>query len=61
MSQYLALRQELKSHLIDSGLTLPTLDEQDPVLLRPVPATLVLDTLLDYMIGAGYASERKLN
>lgn len=61
MTHYQALKQELTSHLIDSGLTMPTLDALDPVMLRPVNASIVLDTLLDYMIGAGYASERKIN
>lgn len=59
MTQYQALRMELESHLIDSGLTY-SIEDGTPTVMRPVPVKLVLDTLLDYMIGAGYASERKI-
>jgi hypothetical protein len=55
---YQALVQELTSHLIDQGLTYSIEDNESPT-LRPVKAQLVLNTLLDYMIGAGYASPTK--
>jgi hypothetical protein len=55
---YQALVQELTSHLIDQGLTFNAEDNESPT-LRPVKAQLVLNTLLDYMIGAGYASPTK--
>jgi hypothetical protein len=55
---YQALVQELTAHLVDQGLTYSTEDMQPPT-LRPVKAQLVLDTILDYLIGAGYASTTK--
>jgi hypothetical protein len=58
MTEYLALKQELTYHLVQSGLTYSIEDEKPPT-LRPVQVNLLLDTLLDYMIGAGYASSRK--
>ena len=58
MNEYLALKQELTYHLVQSGLTYSIEDNQPPT-IRPVQVNLVLDTLLDYMIGAGYASSRK--
>jgi hypothetical protein len=58
MTEYLALKQELAYHLVQSGLTYSIEDEKPPT-LRPVQVNLLLDTLLDYMIGAGYASSTK--
>jgi len=58
MTEYLALKQELSYHLVQSGLTYSIEDEKPPT-LRPVQVNLLLDTLLDYMIGAGYASSTK--
>lgn len=57
---YLALKQELALHLVDSGLTY-SIEDNKPPTIRPVAVNLLLDTLLDYMIGAGYASERKIS
>jgi hypothetical protein len=58
MTEYLALKQELSYHLVQSGLTY-SIEDEKPLTLRPVQVNLLLDTLLDYMIGAGYASSRK--
>jgi hypothetical protein len=55
---YQALIQELTSHLIDQGMTYSTEDEQTPT-VRPVKTSVLLQNLLDYMIGAGYASPTK--
>jgi hypothetical protein len=57
---YQALVQELTSHLIDQGLTLKA-EAGDPVVVRPVKADLLLNTLVDYMIGAGYASTTRIH
>ena len=58
MTEYLALKQELAYHLVQSGLTYSIEDNETPT-IRPVKVNLLLDTLLDYMIGAGYASSTK--
>jgi hypothetical protein len=58
MTHYLALKQELTYHLIQSGLTY-SIEDNKPPTIRPVQVNLVLDTLLDYMMGAGYASTTK--
>jgi hypothetical protein len=56
---YQALVMELKQHLVDQGLTFNAEDALDPVVIRPMKADLLLTNLLDYMIGAGYASTTK--
>jgi hypothetical protein len=56
MTQYETLRQELKEHLVVSGLCLNAENPHDAVVVRSMNANLLIDTLLDYMIGAGYAS-----
>jgi len=56
MTQYETLRQELKEHLVVSGLCLNAENPHDAVVVRSMNANLLVDTLLDYMIGAGYAS-----
>jgi hypothetical protein len=55
---YQALVNELTSHLIDTGMTFSTEDNQ-PATLRQVKVEVLLHNLLDYMIGAGYASPTK--
>ena len=52
------LVQELTSHLIDQGMTYSTEDGNAPT-LRPVKVEVLLNNILDYMIGAGYASPTK--
>ena len=56
MTQYQMLRQELKEHLIATGLCLNAENPHDAVVVRSMNADMMIDTLLDYMIGAGYAS-----
>jgi len=58
MGTYDNLKREIISHLIDSGFTFST-ENGDPVVIRPMKADVLLNTLLDYMIGAGYASTTK--
>lgn len=55
-----ALVQELTYHLIDQHMTY-SIEDNKPPTLRPVPCEVLLHTLLDYMIGAGYASTTKTN
>lgn len=58
-TNYNNLKTEITSHLIDSGLTFST-ENGDPVVIRPMKAEVLLDSLLDYMIGAGYATTTRL-
>jgi hypothetical protein len=58
MGTYDNLKQEITSHLIDSGFTFST-ENGDPVVIRPIKVDVLLNTLLDYMIGAGYAGTTK--
>ena len=53
---YLALRQELKHHLIRTGLTYSAEGESfgEPTQIREQDVDNVLNNLLDYMIGEGY-------
>jgi hypothetical protein len=60
MTSYQTLKDELKEHLVVSGLCLNTKEPGDAVVIRPMRAELLIDTLLDYMIGAGYASVTKI-
>jgi hypothetical protein len=55
-----ALVQELTYHLIDQHMTY-SIEDCKPPTLRPVSCQVLLNTLLDYMIGAGYASPYKSN
>lgn len=54
---YLKMKKEIKIHLINSGCTFSS--EEEPVVLRQITVDVMLDTVLDYMIGAGYASPTK--
>lgn len=58
-TNYNNLKTEITSHLIDSGFTFST-ENGDPVVIRPMRVDVLLNNLLDYMIGAGYASTNKL-
>ena len=53
-----ALITELTHHLIDQHMTF-SIEDNLPATLRPVKCEVLLNTLLDYMIGAGYASADK--
>lgn len=55
---YQALVQELTSHLVDTGMTYSTEDNESPT-LREVKVEVLLHNLLDYMMGAGYATPTK--
>jgi hypothetical protein len=59
MTQYQTLREELKTHLVVTGLCLNAENPHDAVVVRSTKADIVIDTLLDYLIGAGYASVSK--
>lgn len=56
---YQNLLTELKAHLVDQGMTFNNEDASDPLVIRPMRADVLLVNLLDYMIGAGYASPYK--
>ena len=58
-TSYSNLKIEIICHLIDSGFTFST-ENGDPVTIRPMKAEVLLDSLLDYMIGAGYATTTRL-
>ena len=53
---YLALRQELKVHLIRTAMTFSSEGEAfgEPTVMREVEVDVMLNNLLDYMIGKGY-------
>lgn len=57
---YQALVRELTSHLVDQGMTY-SVEDMEPPTLRPVKVEVLLNNLLDYLIGAGYASPTKTN
>jgi hypothetical protein len=56
---YQSLTFELTSHLVDQGFTWSTEDNKPPTLRDGIKADLLVSNLLDYMIGAGYASPTK--
>ena len=53
---YGALRQELKHHLVDQHMTYSPEREPlgEPIIMREVAVDVMLNNLLDYMIGKGY-------
>lgn len=55
--QYLKMRKEIKEHLVNTGCTFSP--EEEPIVLRNITVDAMLDTILEYMIGAGYASPTK--
>lgn len=57
-TNYQSLRQELKAYLIDQSMTYSAEKEWlgEPVVMREVPVDVMLNNLLDYMIGKGYVS-----
>lgn len=55
------LMHGLMNHLIMSGATLNAENPDDPVVLRPMKADVLLPLILDYLIGAGYASPTKIS
>jgi hypothetical protein len=57
---YQALIFELSSHLVDQGFTWSIEDNKPPTLRDGIKAEVLLTNLLDYMIGAGYASPTKV-
>lgn len=54
---YLKMKKEIKVHLINTGCTFSA--EEEPVVLRQITVDAMLDTVLEFMIGAGYASPTK--
>jgi len=55
------LMHGLINHLILSGATLNAENPAEPVVLRPMKADVLLPLILDYLIGAGYASPTKIS
>ena len=53
------LLQELTHYLIDSGMTYSVEDNKAPTLRDGIKCEVLLNNLLDYMIGAGYVSPTK--
>jgi len=54
---YLKMKSEIKAHLVNSGCTFSP--EEEPIVLRNITVDAMLDTMLEFMIGAGYASPTK--
>jgi len=59
-TNYNTLKDEIVFHLIQSGYTFSS-ENGDPVVIRPMKVAVLLDSVLDYMIGAGYATTTKLS
>lgn len=53
------LMDGLTMHLIKSGLTYNA--EVDPVVVRPVDVQVLLPSIMEYLIGAGYAEATKVS
>lgn len=53
------LLQELTHYLIDSGMTCSVEDNEPATLRNGIKCEVLLNNLLDYMIGAGYVSTTK--
>ena len=48
-------------HLIVSGLTFNAESKSDPVVVRPMKVEILVATVLEYLIGAGYAEATKVS
>ena len=48
-------------HLIVSGLTFNAENAIDPVVIRPMKVEVLVATVLEYLIGAGYAEATKVS
>ena len=51
----------LTRHLVVSGLTFNAENKQDPIVIRPVKVDVLIATVLEYLIGAGYAEPTKVS
>jgi hypothetical protein len=51
----------LTRHLIVSGLTFNAENKQDPIVIRPMKVDVLVATVLEYLIGAGYAEPTKVS
>lgn len=57
---YNNLKAEIVCHMVDSGFTFSN-ENGDPLVIRPMKVDVLLNNLLDYMIGAGYATTERFN
>lgn len=48
-------------HLIVSGLTFNAENASDPIITRPMKVDVLVATVLEYLIGAGYAEPTKVS
>ncbi len=58
---YEAIISELTNHLVDEHFTWSVEDCKTPTLRDGIKCEVILNTVLDYMIGAGYVNSTKVS
>lgn len=53
------LLQGITKHLIASGLTFNAENPADPVIIRPMKVEILVATVMEYLLGEGYANTTK--
>ena len=54
------IEQELSNYLVSIGATFNAENPDEPIVLRPARLNVIVTSVVDYLIGAGYASEAKI-
>lgn len=55
------LLQGVTKHLIVSGLTFNAENSADPIVIRPMKVEILVATVMEYLLGAGYAEATKVS
>ena len=55
------LLQGVTKHLITSGLTFNAENPADPIVTRPMRVEILVATVMEYLLGAGYAEATKVS
>ena len=58
---YDEMKEKLRIHLIQTGFTFSNEREPmgEPTLTRSIPLDVLVDNVVDYLVGAGYANDTK--
>lgn len=55
------MMEGVTKHLILSGLTFNAEDKNDPIVIRPMKVEMLVATVLEYLVGEGYANTTKIS
>jgi len=56
----MSIEKELSDYLVSIGATFNAENPDEPIVLRPARLNVIVSSIVDYLIGAGYASETKI-